>query len=224
MALQLQLTPGPRPLSRRSGAPAVTFGTLPPAWTKALVVFAIVGGALLFNDLYVFESVVIPSSSMEPTILPNERLVLSRFPHTIRRFDVVVIESPRLGVRIAKRVIGLPGERVRLEDSWRVFLNDTALTYSDEAANHVRMEAGHHLIEVMRGVREPFETQFGGTDVQLGPDEYYVLGDNRLASDDSRAIGPVRRREIQGTLGRVWYSYDVARNRVRSERLLRQVH
>jgi signal peptidase I len=162
---------------------------------------------------------------MRPAILPNERIFLSRFPHrTIRRFDVVVIKSPTFGQRIAKRVIALPGERVRLEQSWRVLINDTSLSYSDENERHERTEAGDHLIRLVRNPNSLSETQFGRNDLQLGADEYFVLGDNRLASDDSRSIGPVRREHIQGPLGMVWYSYDIQRRRLRTERLLQTVH
>lgn len=193
----------------------VVVGTLPRPLGKILLVAAVLGGAWLLTDRYAYESVVIPTGSMEPAILPHERVLLCRLCPTIHRFDVVVIESGRFGVRIAKRVIGLPGERVRLEDSWRVFINNTSLAYSDEGANHQRLEAGHHLIQIQPGRSAPFETRFGTRDLQLGPDEYYVLGDNRLASDDSRSIGPVQRREIQGVLTTIWWSYGRRDHRLR---------
>jgi signal peptidase I len=212
----VDVAPGPRPRTARPGASG--------RWTRVVVALAVLGGALLLNDLYIFESVVIPSSSMEPAILPTERIFLSRFPRrAVHRFDVVVIKSPRFRERIAKRVIALPGERVRLENSWRAFINDTSLSYSDEDATHQRTEAGDHVIRLVRTPNGPFATQFGRNDLQLGADEYFVLGDNRLASDDSRAIGPVRREDIEGPLGTVWYSYDIERHRLRTERLLQTV-
>jgi hypothetical protein len=64
-----------------------------------------------------------------------------------------------------------------------------------------------------------YEPVHGKTEVWLGPDEYYVLGDNRLASGDSRAIGVIRGDEIQGKLWLVWYSYDLAQRRFRGERI-----
>jgi signal peptidase I len=190
-------------------------------WKRAAIALAIGGAAWLINDTWFFESVVIPSSSMVPAILPNERIFLARFPPpAIRRFDIVVIKSRNYGERIAKRVMAVPGERVRLEASWRVFINGESLTYSDENAAHERIEAGDHAIRTVQSASASFATQFAAHDLVLGPDEYFVLGDNRLASEDSRAIGPVTRAEIQGTLGIVWYSYDCEHHRWRVARLL----
>ena len=150
-----------------------------PAWKWPLTVIAVAFVLLALNDVFVYESVLIPSTSMEPAILPNERLFLAKLPYrTIRRSDVVVINSRRLKERIAKRVIGLPGERVR------------------------------------SGARE----------IQLGPDEYFVLGDNRLASRDSRVIGPITRAEIEGKLEMVWYSFDLEHGRLRWDRIFHRVN
>jgi signal peptidase I len=183
-----------------------------------------VASLLLINDLFFFESVLIPSSSMRPTILPNERIFLQKFGfRTLNRFDVVVVGSKKLGKRLAKRVIALPGDRVRIEGSWKVFINDECLDYSEENAVHQRIEAGDHTIQVLKDQKPSFEARFGGHNLILGPDEYFVLGDNRLASDDSRFIGPVKRHEIEGKLGTVWYSYDFQQHRLRTERLLRSV-
>lgn len=215
--------PGPRLRTPQPGAPAVTFDGWPRRWNRLLVTLGVIGGLVLLNDLYVFESVVIPTSSMEPAILPHEHAILSHLSRGIHRFDVVVIESPKFGVRMAKRVIALPGERVRLEDSWKVFVNDTPLDYSAETAEHQRREAGNHLIHLVPGSAGPFETRFARRDLRLGPNEYFVLGDNRLASDDSRSFGPVTRADIQGTLSAVWYSYDPVNRRLRTERMLRSV-
>ena len=190
-------------------------------WNRAAIALAIGGAAWLVNDTWFFESVVIPSSSMVPAILPNERIFLRRFPSpAIRRFDIVVIKRRSYRERIAKRVMALPGERVRLEASWRVFINGESLTYSEENAAHERIEAADHTIRTAQSASASRATQFGSRDLLLGPDEYFVLGDNRLASEDSRAIGPVTRAEIQGTLGTVWYSYDREDHHWRTARLL----
>ena len=195
-----------------------------PTRPQAVAAFLVAGALLLFSDHFVVESVVVPSSSMEPTILPNERVFLSRLPgRAIGRFDVVVVDSRALGRRIAKRVVALPGERVRLEASWKVFVNGTPLDYSEVAADHTRVEAGDHAVRLAGGPNPTPPTEFGGEDLLLGPDEYYVLGDNRFASVDSRVIGPVKRGEIQGRLGLVWYSFDLQQHRVRTERLARLV-
>lgn len=192
-----------------------------PTWKQAAVAVVTAGALLVLNDMFVCESVVIPSASMRPTILPNERVFLRRFPPApIERFAVVVVDSRKLGARIAKRVIGLPGDRIRVENAWKVFVNGRPLDYADENVAHERMEAGNHAIRVVESAKVSFETPFARADLTLEPGEYFVLGDNRLASEDSRAIGPVTRAEIQGTLGTVWYSYDREQHRLRTARLL----
>ena len=198
---------------------------LRPRWKRPLLVVAVALALLVLNDVFLYESVLIPSASMAPTILPNERVFLRKFPgRAIKRFDVVVIRSRIARERIVKRVVGLPGERIRLEDSWKVYVNDRCLSYSPETAAHQYIEAAHHQIQVSTGAQSAPPTQFGKTDLLLGPDEYFVLGDNRLASRDSRVIGPIKRREIQGTIALLWYSYDLQEHRIRTERLMRLIH
>jgi signal peptidase I len=65
-------------------------------------------------------------------------------------------------------------------------------------------------------------TKFAGQDLLLGPDEYFMLGDNRFASSDSRVFGPVRREEIEGKVEMIWYSRD-AEDGIRSQRILERV-
>jgi signal peptidase I len=175
---------------------------------------------MLVFDRFFFESVIVPSSSMRPTLLPNERVFLQRFNYApLQRFDVVAIQSEKLGHRIVKRIIGLPGECVELKNSWEVWVNGKRLSYSNAASDEsVLSEDGHHQIQRVVNPKIHYDTLFGATPLCLGPSEYYVLGDNRLASGDSRAIGPVQLYEIQGRMKRVWYSYDRPAHRLRTER------
>ena len=64
------------------------------------------------------------------------------------RFDVVVIYEPATHKRIVKRIIGLPGERIRLAESWKVFINGQAIAYSGMSRDGTRTEAGDHTIEI----------------------------------------------------------------------------
>jgi signal peptidase I len=100
----------------------------------------------------------------------------------LRRGDVVVLRHPAWsGHTYIKRVIGLPDEVVRVEDG-RVYLNGVLLEepYLDGPSTK----------------RDELDREWW-----TGPDEYFVMGDNRGDSQDSRAFGPVDRRLI---LGRVW--------------------
>ena len=204
----------PRPTRPRSWV-----SKLIPTAKQAAAAFAIALALLVFNDLFVFESLVVPTSSMQPAIQPNERIILNHLSFgPLHRFDVAVIRERGTGKRIVKRIIGLPGERVRLEGGWKVFINDQPIGYSDQMINGQRMEAGNHLIQLFGSDVPP--TRFGRDDLLLGADEYFVLGDNRLASSDSRVIGPVKREDIEGTVSFVWYSFDLVQHRLRTERLM----
>jgi signal peptidase I len=194
----------------------------PKIWVAA---FIAAGLLLWLNDRFLFESVHIPSSSMRPTVLPDECAWLQKcFVGKIRRFDVVVIYSPSLKVRIVKRVIGLPGDRVKLADSWKVSINGKTLDYQPVAGFTNRLiEAGTHEIQLQRNPKFFFDTKYGRKEFKLGPDEYYVLGDNRLASEDSRTFGPVKGEDIQGRLRLIWYSYDLKKGDVRWPRLGKEI-
>jgi len=194
-----------------------------PTIKQAAIAFGIALALLVINDSFVFESIVVPTSSMQPTILPNERIILNHLSRTsLNRFDVVVINEGNTGRRIVKRIIGLPGERVRLEDSWKVFLNGQPLPYGQRSTEGLRTEGGDHVIRIVGDLRPP-ETKFGKKDLLLGPDEYFVLGDNRFASSDSRVVGPVKRDHIQGTVSGVWYSFDLVLHRFRTERIAQRI-
>lgn len=91
----------------------------------------------------------------------------------IRRFDVVICRYPGRKGHFVKRVVGLPGERISMEEG---------ALYVDGA----EVTEGFPLRRSLRG--------FDGR--TLGPDEYFVMGDNRPCSSDSRRVGPIHRRAI----------------------------
>jgi signal peptidase I len=128
----------------------------------------------------------IVSESMAPDI-PRGALVAATDVGTPKRGDVVVVSTASLpGVdasevaQIVKRVVGLPGERIEGRDG-SVYVN------------------GEPLAEPYASGR----TEFGSQAVTLGPDEYFVLGDNRANSKDSRFFGPVPRSALKGRVIRI---------------------
>lgn len=119
------------------------------------------------------------SVSMEPTLHEGQYLLISKQTHKIwplKRGDVVVFQYPRnLKKNYIKRVIGLPGEKVKFRNN-QLYINDEL-------------------------VPEPWlsrQTQGTSGEWQLGEDEYFVMGDNRNNSSDSRAWGSVNSRLIIG--------------------------
>lgn len=123
---------------------------------------------------------VVDGASMEPTFSTDERVIVDRLSMLLggpARGDVVVLDSPRQDELLIKRVIGLPGETLTVR-AGRVYINGELL-------------------------EEPYVLEFctypscDGT-WELGPDEYFVLGDNRSHSLDSHTFGPVPRSAIKG--------------------------
>ena len=196
--------------------PPIACRPILPTPRQAALAFSIAAALLLTIDLFFLESATIPSASMEPTLLARDHVLVRKFPRPrCERFDVISLQTPHSNGRLTKRIVGLPGERIRIEDGWRVFINDEPLAYADTPDPLFKREADHHLIRVKPPDSRPV-TPFA---VTLAADEYFVLGDNRLDSADSRVIGPVRRREIDGTLLRIWYGFDRQASRPRLDRV-----
>lgn len=173
-----------------------------PDRRQAIAAFAVALALLLLNDTLLFESVLVPTASMAPTILPNERLIVSHVPLSApRRGDVVVFSQG--GQRLIKRVVGLPGEHVRVLGPFSVEVNGTLLP----------PPPGTTVPPAIAGVEGEVRT------FVLGPEAYFLMGDNRLDSADSRAFGPVAKASIQGKAIAIWYSFDRHEHRIRSERI-----
>lgn len=129
-------------------------------------------------------------ASMEPTFYDSEYLIIDQLSYRFyepKRGDVIVFRYPEDPSQFfIKRIIGLPGDDVRVDDG-RVFISNSSDSSSFEVDEHEYLSSG-----IRTG---------GNTDTVLGQHEYYVLGDNRSASSDSRSWGAVSKANI---MGRVW--------------------
>ncbi|MFN7208997.1 MAG: signal peptidase I [Aggregatilineales bacterium] len=146
--------------------------------------------ALLVVIIYTFVNLttaraVVEGSSMRPNFETGQLVIVNRFAYFFsspQRGDVIVLHNPRNGKEdFIKRVIGLPGEYVQIIEG-RVYINGVLLE---------------------EPYIERFCTSCNGT-WQVGPDEYFVLGDNRPSSHDSHAFGPIKRSLI---VGQAWIRY-----------------
>lgn len=126
---------------------------------------------------FIITPVIVNGSSMEPTLLNKEILLLSKNNQNIERFDVVVLEIN--GERLVKRVVGLPGEHLKYINN-HLYINNNMLEeqYLEKQTNNFNIdELGFSTI--------PYNS-------------YFVLGDNRTSSKDSRFFGMININQIIG--------------------------
>ncbi len=144
-----------------------------PALVLALVV-----------HLYLAQATVVYGQSMEPNLSAQQRLIVDKISYRLRapqRDDIVVLNVPEISDLLVKRIVGLPGEVIEI-DNGMVLVNGKPLP---EPFPHGTMPQNMQPIT-------------------LAPLQYFVMGDNRGNSNDSRSFGPITRNDI---LGRVWLRY-----------------
>jgi signal peptidase I len=138
---------------------------------------------------FLIQPFYVKGASMEPNFEDHQYLIIDEISYRFRpeaRGDVVVFRYPKDPRQFfIKRVIGLPGETVKVKDG-KVYISNK------DYPNGVAVNEADYLVDAYTA---------GTKEVQLGADEYFVLGDNRSASLDSRSFGVVPRRLI---IGRVW--------------------
>lgn len=173
----------------------------------------------------------VPTGSMKPTIQEGDRVVVNKLAYDLKvpfttikivkwddpkRGDIVVLFSPVDGTRLVKRVVAIPGDQVEMRDN-QLFINGRlakqspiALTSSEGSSAEVLAEDLYgHSHQVMLTPEIPAVRSFGPIAVPEG--NYFVLGDNRDNSNDSRFIGFIERRRIVGKAVAVAFSLDRSR-------------
>lgn len=140
---------------------------------------------VLFLGLrYSAQAVPLDGPSMQPGLHTNERVLVNSLAYVFRepqRGDVIVFHPPNaLTQRYIKRVIGLPGDTIRLTLN-SVYVNGILLNEP-------------YIASAPRGYTENPEPET----VHLGPGQFFVMGDNRTNSQDSRYFGPISQRDIIG--------------------------
>lgn len=135
---------------------------------------------------FLFKPFYVKGQSMEPNFYEHDYLIIDEISYRFRtpvRGEIIVFRSPVNEDYYLKRVVGLPGERVKIEDNKIVIFN---------------LENPQGLV-----VNETYlnESTVGSVNITLTNDQYFVMGDNRDASYDSRRFGPIEKNAI---VGKVW--------------------
>ncbi|MCF8207339.1 MAG: signal peptidase I [Methylotenera sp.] len=175
----------------------------------------------------------IPSGSMRPTLLEGDVVLVNRLAYDLKlpltdvvllplaepqRGEIVTLSSPAGGTRLIKRIVGLPGDRIAMQ-AGVLILNGQPLAYTDrhtvgetvapgwpvDALRATEQLPGHaHTVQFLPGVTA--RRDFAERTVPAG--EFFLLGDNRDNSEDSRYIGTVPREKLIGRAHHVLVAAD----------------
>lgn len=190
---------------------------------------------------FIAEPFRIPSSSMMPTLLTGDFILVNKFAYGLRlpvlnntligvghpqRGDVVVFKypgegpnDPEAGVDYIKRVIGVPGDTIEFIDN-TVYINGEPATRESDGSypvneNCQRPEQWPQLIEHLPGREHQILQRPGaifppwrGNRWEVGENEYFVMGDNRDNSKDSRFWGMVPEKNLVGRAFFIWMHWD----------------
>ncbi|MFA5360354.1 MAG: signal peptidase I [Candidatus Paceibacterota bacterium] len=137
---------------------------------------------------FLIQPFIVHGSSMEPNFYTQDYLIIDELTYHFRdplRYEVVVFKAPNHPSQYyIKRIIGLPNETINIKDG--------GITITDVSGNSFRLQEDFLPSGLVTS---------GNLELTLSNDEYFMLGDNRLASYDSRNWGPVTKDLI---IGRVW--------------------
>lgn len=171
-------------------------------WYFYVLVILITSGISFSTKIVLNENIIkaykIPTSSMAPTLLHGDYLMSNRLfycANNVNRGDIIIFESPENErLEFIKRVIGLPGDTLEIKNH-RVFINGVPLEddyLPDEKSENLETEKNTHA-------------NFGPVYIPL--ESYFVLGDNRENSLDSRTFGPISRTAIKGKPSLIYFSW-----------------
>jgi signal peptidase I len=165
----------------------------------------------------------VPTGSMNPTIIEGDRILVNKLAYDLRipfthisvlkrgdpeRGDIIIFDSEVSDLRLVKRVTGVPGDVISMDNNV-LSINGQELSYQRLPGDAVTVDAIEHLDDRHYTIRtEPRSPVSSFDPVTVPPGYYFVLGDNRDNSADSRYIGFVPRNEIIGRSRSVVLSLD----------------
>lgn len=142
---------------------------------KEIIPYIVIVLVVVLIRTFIITPVRVDGDSMKNTLKNGDILLLYKLG-SINRLDIIVLDEEKDNEKIIKRVIGLPGETVAIKKG-KIYINDKVI------------DDGYAY-----GETSDYDK------VTLEDDEYFILGDNRLISKDSRYFGPIKENEIKGKI------------------------
>ena len=150
---------------------------------KEVIPYVVIIVVVVLIRVFIVTPVAVDGPSMQKTLYTGDVMLLYKFKkYNVNRYDIVVVQ--RENSRLVKRLIALPGESIKCSGG-KIYIN------GEEKTN----EYG-------------YGTSMDFTEVTLADDEYFVIGDNRGDSLDSRFFGPVKKEQILGTTNFILYPFN----------------
>ncbi len=190
-------------------------------WARSLFVVLVYGvpdfyGLVLPSRIRSFQ---IPSESMVPNLLVGDRLIADGWSYWWngpKRGDVIVFDYPRdPSIKYVKRLIGLPGDKVEVK-AGELFLNGALVPRRRAVGDGKILGSSHNAIEYVENLEGLDHTLYRALPenvdsfgpVTVPPNKYFMMGDNRDHSSDSRVWGFVDREQIIGRMNYVYFPWD----------------
>lgn len=151
---------------------------------RELIPYLIIIFVVVTFRTFIVTPIMVSGESMVPTLDGGELMLLKKYDTDYKRFDIVVVNKNVEGDNLIKRVIGLPGETIRYRNN-NLYINDKKVEDI-----HAYGDTGNFR------------------EITLGDDEYFLMGDNREISLDSRSLGIIKKAEIEGTVGIVLFPFN----------------
>jgi len=151
-------------------------------FSAVVVAFVIV----VILKTFVVGGFIVSGDSMSPIIVSGDYVLLNKLAYINsdpKRGDIIVVRPRIYANQIVKRIVGMPGERLQIANGQIIIRNE-------------RTDPGATITEPY--LIDQTTQAVGSARIQLDPNEYFVFGDNRGASIDSRELGPVDRSNIKG--------------------------
>lgn len=162
--------------------------------------YLVTGIAFILIRTFLFSPIEVDGASMYPSLEDEDKIVINKLSH-YDRFDIIVFKGSNKKNNYVKRIIGLPGDKIHFKND-ELFINDEVfdepyLATLKESVNGGKLTGSFNFFDL-----------YGSYEVPSG--HYFVLGDNRIDSIDSRhpyIIGLVKDEQIMGEVEFIFYPY-----------------